>query len=615
MLDGKMADPRAILALERAAKRAAARSNCVVGLVVTAASPADNLPDDDPKIGFTLRQKAAFELKYRFLQRLASIVCSMPALGGVAVSLLKEDERLMTATIWVGSSAPQSGDVTGTLSRIGELLGRLSRAQNGEPLFNICHSLSNMPSVGPQDPAWAALWNIVFQCYHTRIQNCVGGMQQIFKKHHHVFEELMTDLLGVFQDHPESLDDEAGSELIKIWGFISSLTKFCDEDYNTIIKEGFNLMSIQQFQQRSSILLGSALAEDLYPKIRLLAQVRRSFNTLVRAARVLPTFSKIVTRLGFPPKESTPRSPPHPHPRSLPLRPRLSPPQPSLAPSESASPGTTATSAVQTVRLGPGPIPAAEVAGSNTGDLAPNTAKEVFKKGLLYLPPSERHIGLQKLEPIEKRETLLLVRSILENQTPNPSWNCYYLFGFPVCRDEDERQILVELYRVVLTTCSDKVSTFKNLWQALKQNTLPALFEKHGWSHCYRYIPDLKNFLATPVKKRPSVFRLIQFIQAEESTDPPPCLIRDYGFDICRMREEVTVLKNIYKEMLATQGPRQVHRTCVAGNFQEMVESLGIQVDKKHHRLLRNQFGDPGLGFEYVPPSSPFNKALFHGRK
>ncbi|KAF2660159.1 hypothetical protein K491DRAFT_589746 [Lophiostoma macrostomum CBS 122681] len=232
-----------------------------------------------------------------------------------------------------------------------------------------------------------------------------------------------------------------------------------------------------------------------------------------------------------------------------------------------------------------------------------------------WLEPSERHRTLRELEPSSKREALLLLAFLLEGQPPTADLDIYFDFGFVVCKTEDETMILAGLYKALLTKPGEKVDMFYQVWRALADNTLVELFDDNGYPTFRDEIPALERFLSASPGRRPTVWRLIQFIRQQENTDPSAWLQRDYGFQFCKQREEVERLKNIYSAILKKSSPGQLHRACIQGQLFQFGLSKGVVIDPRNKRLMQNTRGHPSLGYDDEETAKLYKGPFFRKSK
>jgi hypothetical protein len=228
------------------------------------------------------------------------------------------------------------------------------------------------------------------------------------------------------------------------------------------------------------------------------------------------------------------------------------------------------------------------------------------------LHPTDRQRGSKELHPPEKGHAFLLLAALLAGKNPEPYWESYWAFGYGACA-EHNLQALGGLYERILTSSNDKVSTFEDLWKSLERGELVGFLDRHSWPQFRTEISGLESFLKTAATQRETVYRLVPFLRSDHKS-PSPCLVRDYGFKLCKGRPDVTALKTIYRELLEKITPLKLHDACVRGELLNAVDYSGIQVAREYRRLLTNMYPTPGLGYEGVSPGLLINYNHFNRR-
>ncbi|KAL1601635.1 hypothetical protein SLS60_006550 [Paraconiothyrium brasiliense] len=218
-----------------------------------------------------------------------------------------------------------------------------------------------------------------------------------------------------------------------------------------------------------------------------------------------------------------------------------------------------------------------------------------------------------------KESVVYLRASVLGDRIPDPSSDAYYAFGFVALQDEDKLQKLGGLWKAIFMDSPSENAVLVELCQALSEHHVAQFFDRHGWS-TFRYeLPSIETFFATPPNERTSVYRLVQFIRVEDSTDegtePPRVLIRDYGFHLCKQRGEVVALKDVYRKMLSVLKMVDLHQACVRNQLQSAVMAAGVQFESRHRRLLVNQGPRPDVGYERITAPFAFDQGLFKREK
>ena len=232
---------------------------------------------------------------------------------------------------------------------------------------------------------------------------------------------------------------------------------------------------------------------------------------------------------------------------------------------------------------------------TKSSELSEGSVDDFFKKARLYLPLHERNLGYKHLNPPAKQTTYLLIATLLQDDNPLPEWDAYYMFGYPVCQNDDQAQNLGGVYKAMLLENESRLAIFEQLWKALEKNTVMDLIDHNGYASIRRHVPDLEHFFEA---RRETVWRLVQFTKATDQTDSHKSLRRDYGFDRCRMREQITLLKNFYMALLEKVHPLEVHAACTRAKLVELGMQVFGGVHGEVHRFLRNRPIFPGIGYE-----------------
>lgn len=231
----------------------------------------------------------------------------------------------------------------------------------------------------------------------------------------------------------------------------------------------------------------------------------------------------------------------------------------------------------------------------------PSSATGTMPKSNIIISPASPTVPGPVL-PTPNYETAqdvgLLIQTISRGRLLPKDASAWYTFGFVCCTDEEQERRLAGLYAALIQEATSLPSLFHELHQALETNSLVSFFIKNGYESFREFLPRLETFLSTPPEQRPSVWRLKQFAQGTESTEPPPCLQRDYGFKFCRQRDEVVRLKAIYSRMLDDMDPGDLHGACLYGRLLEAAMREGVVMEAKDKRLLNNEFPSPFVGFD-----------------
>lgn len=70
---------------------------------------------------------------------------------------------------------------------------------------------------------------------------------------------------------------------------------------------------------------------------------------------------------------------------------------------------------------------------------------------------------------------------------------------------------------------------------------------------------------------------------------PIPSVNVDYGFVNCRTFEETCILMEVYRKVLETANPLELHQACVAGDLFQFAESY-VRMEERWRSLLRNVY-------------------------
>ncbi|KAF2734010.1 hypothetical protein EJ04DRAFT_512779 [Polyplosphaeria fusca] len=143
--------------------------------------------------------------------------------------------------------------------------------------------------------------------------------------------------------------------------------------------------------------------------------------------------------------------------------------------------------------------------------------------------------------------------------------------------------------------------------KALEENTLIQLLDRCGWSDFRRQLPRLEVFLATDPIRRPSVYRLVQFLRTG-STNPIPCLGRDYGYKNCYNRDQVKRLNVVYSHILKDCSPQELHAECIQGTLRQFATEMGAKIEEKDLRLFETVARFSGGGYDDDRSSTSLNR-------
>ncbi|KAH7382685.1 hypothetical protein DE146DRAFT_760518 [Phaeosphaeria sp. MPI-PUGE-AT-0046c] len=234
-----------------------------------------------------------------------------------------------------------------------------------------------------------------------------------------------------------------------------------------------------------------------------------------------------------------------------------------------------------------------------------------FDDAKTYLAPEDRHRTLHELEPEAKKHCYIILAQILHRNTPDPSQMTWYSFGYVTCCNggqawNNEESVLVDIYQLLLMRDDGSYFfkshdhrrgslppvTFTQFWKAYEEGALIELMDSNGLKDMRLRLPYLEAFLSVPPSgPRPSVWTLKQFIEVNDPVEYPPALsiAVDYGFINCKTTEETHVLMEIYRRVLASADPLELHRACTSGRLYDFA-NLHYQMKEIWKPLMSNLY-------------------------
>lgn len=229
-----------------------------------------------------------------------------------------------------------------------------------------------------------------------------------------------------------------------------------------------------------------------------------------------------------------------------------------------------------------------------------------YDKARPYLDIEDRNKTARDLKPEAKGLCYHLLAGVLLQAMPNPVEQNWYSFAFVTCRGQGEESRLVNLYQLLLAESDGSFfyefhnrrrgviqpATFTQFWKAYEAGTLIQLIDSKGLRELRSELPFLEGFLSVPpAGPRPSVWGLKQFLEISDPVDHPPIpsVNVDYGFINCRIFEETCTLMEIYREVLKTANPLELHQACVAGDLFQFA-SGSVQMEEQWRSLMRNPY-------------------------
>ncbi|KAL8797118.1 MAG: hypothetical protein Q9195_000585 [Heterodermia aff. obscurata] len=228
-----------------------------------------------------------------------------------------------------------------------------------------------------------------------------------------------------------------------------------------------------------------------------------------------------------------------------------------------------------------------------------------YDKARPYLNIEDRNKTAKELKPKAKGASYNLLAEILLRFSPHPTEENWYSFGFVTCHGKSQESMLIDLYLLLLTESDGSFFykfhnsrrnviqpvTFTQFWKAYEAGTIIQLMDSKGLKELRSWLPFLEGFLSVPpAGPHPSVWSLKQFLEIDDPMDHPPVpsVNVDYGFMNCHTFEDTCILMEIYKKILKTASPLDLHQACVAGDLFRFAS--GYFLMKEHWRPLMRNF-------------------------
>ncbi|KAL5443340.1 hypothetical protein PMIN07_008909 [Paraphaeosphaeria minitans] len=510
--------------------------------------------------------KALGRLKMRFLSYLALAFGDNGAWDAPTIGLLHEDTENSVATIRLArlSTKDECLELSDAARRFAQAFARIHDAH------------AQGYSTDSRD-----LEEVVFRLYQKRTLQLRSNLHDLWRSNQEKFHEIIADMSGIWDEDGRVARDEAiGDAIITINGLVS-LQSMDPNDHEAsliaLILASLELLNIEggMIQQRLKNVLGSSLAVEVYDNAAKLIQPIKSVQTFVRTAHALREFDTIKFLRGDASADGGSSQS-----TSGPVR---------SPASSSSSPSSSLSNHMST--------------NDNASSVSPNSSSADHEATIATIPPAIRSAAVE------------LAACVLENRIPDSHTEGYYLFGFPACNNDDETQQLGWLYKAMLLNAQSQATVLADICQALNKNQLAQSFDRNGWASFRSELPYLEGFLTAPLLERPTVFRLVQFLRCMDDSNPPPVLIRDWGFHNCRQREEVEILKDIYQRSLEKLSIFQLHHACVSNTLLATVRGARIHFEHNHARFLSNQGPLPGLGYQKISSPFMFDQGLFKHEK
>ncbi|KAF1917826.1 hypothetical protein BDU57DRAFT_594100, partial [Ampelomyces quisqualis] len=522
------------------------------------------------------------DLRTRFLCRLAKIT----------ETRLTMEEVGETSTIYMSRSSrsPQA--------KIEEDVELQLFLQDMKGLLEIIaqHRTESVP-----EQAKYRLKDLILRFAYSNIDHIIQGIKRTFAKNQNTYDDFVTRMFGIEEGPGSKLDRELGALVIQLHQTVSHYDASMKQ-LNGLIDLSWSIPNkIDHLNDRLKYLLQTGkFGTKLYHLISTLGSPRRAYNTFVRTAQTSESFQKVIInaapKVNFAPKASLIAAAPLQTAPKQTSRERQTTTKPSTPPPPPQKP----MKASHPTSPSPQPQPDQEKLVKNPLPTAPSLGPQnnLIETILPYLCPDDRKIGLIRLQPASKQDTARLLAAVLHGNLLPSQTNAWYEFGFVAMRTEEEERYLAGLYASILKEASDKQSIFRELTHAMETNTLTKLFDNKSYPNFRNLSPRIESFLNTPPKQRSTVWRLKHFVHDADNTEPPAVLQRDYGFKYCRQRDEVTRIKLIYANMLASIDAKHIHHACQHGRLAELAAQRGIHVDAKDRRLLQNDYPAPYIALD-----------------
>ncbi|KNG50385.1 gpi ethanolamine phosphate transferase 3 [Stemphylium lycopersici] len=555
----------------------------------TSQVPTEDLVDDSIEMIPTTSLGAPQGLKPRFLKRISKLLA--------ASMTIKEDSSGSHLDIFLSREKgsiqprPEMDEYLRKFVRDLELtLGHVACAPNGIQFAQTREDL----------------WDIVLVMSYDNTHKVVQTLQHTFEDNKDLFDDFVTKMFGIDYSGKENweLNAELGDRLIHLCQAVKAYDQSMKE-ISILIHEASEMSRVLlNLECRLKTLLGKAsFANELFGLICELGFPERAFSTMVRAARTFQAFENVTFHLR-PLSPAKKVSFTTSGPSGSAVSSEISPQQPPQKEASRLAQTLAATCAAQA--SSPLPNLYTHLQQPSSASLGPlMTAVQAF------LPKEDRGQPLFRLAPSAKQETAQLIGTVSRGRLLQVELNAWYSFGFVVVKDEAEERQLAGLYAALIKESIDPEIVFREIQEAAENHKLVALFDVKEYDHFRRIFPRLEKFLGVKPVERPTVWRLKQFIQTTDDNDEPPaCLKRDYGFRLCRTREDVLLLKAIYDKILHKMGPKKLHNACVHGRLLQMAMMEGVVIDVKHRRLVQNDY--PSLvGFDNDIGLDGYRRMLF----
>lgn len=400
---------------------------------------------------------------------------------------------------------------------------------------------------------------IVFHSY-TYTDASIKNAKDVFTKYNAKFSILVTQMLGLedIEGCVSNRDTEVGDLVIRFHQLVNAYDGSIAKNNKLVEFSWAAMRANDNLARRLRLLLQSAFGTGLFNCIRQLGHPLRTIFTVVRAVGSPGTYKDVKVHFGIPH---------NPH-------------------------GKTITRKVAGHKQLPHRDQAHDINTANSSTVVPAPPREVHAAAEPDSLGTGEDIGMYM------QAVLVLVESVVRS-TPVPvGSHAYYFFGFVTCSNTGEEKALCEYYRSFLESSLSPAILAEKMIKALRCGTLTGLIQNKGLDSLKTSHPVLYDFLTTKPDARPSVYRLIQFIRDEGNDEPAPVLRRDFGFRLCKYRENVTFLKNVYSLMLTRIEPVKLHDACRFNRMRELATEVFGSINDEMRRLLVNEYPGIPCGFD-----------------
>jgi hypothetical protein len=448
---------------------------------------------------------------------------------------------------------------------------------------------------------------------YANMDHIIDSIRTCFLDNQDIFEGLVIKMFGVLDQNESrsTLDRELGDRILSLNQAVRDYDKSVKRLHALIQYASYMTKTTPHLQDRiKGLLQKSRFANTLFELICTLGFPERAYSTFVRAATSNQSFAHltIYTKPNVASQKqgrSITSARTSSAPSTVPDRARkavntvFTPPSQTETETVSTSPSQRETQFPQKPPQSPlefSQSPRSSLQSDRPELLKQETMQEMDTLTVLrpYLAGKDPLLNPTAI----KHDAIQLLNAVLNRNLLQVSTSAWYRFGFVTARNEEEERQIGGLYAAVLKDAPNKTSIFGEIVHAIGTNTMVKLFDTNGWGHFGRELPQLEVFLKAPPHQRPTVWRLKQFLQSEGDHEPQAVLQRDYGFKLCKQREEVACLKCVYAQMLAHLGPIKLHHACLYGRLYDTARQRGVPVDPKYKRLMVNDYPSPCIGFD-----------------